>query len=340
MARIPALHFDSADLPVAERLAHWKAAVRQYEVAFAPGVDPASFRVVADVWQVGDLVLSATQASPMRLVRSAELAQTDGNDQFRLVLLRRGHWSGRIGERMLTAEPGQIVMLDLSRPFETIGTDRDIVTLHVSRAPLVGAAPGVDLHGFVLEGAVGRALVDHFLMLARRLPHMEPDEAPEVARAAVALAASCLAAAPKSRDAGAPARENEARRRVFRYLDQNLGKPDLTAARVCKDVGLSRSALYRAFAPLGGFADYVRARRLEAAHARLEDPAAAHRISDIADAFGFVSDAHFSRVFRQRYGYNPRRARNGDASALRELAAIVGSRDAPEVFQAWLKQVG
>ena len=38
---------------------------------------------------------------------------------------------------------------------------------------------------------------------------------------------------------------------------------------------------------------------------------AGKRICDIAYAWGFVSEAHYSRAFRQHYGITPREARGG-----------------------------
>jgi transcriptional regulator GlxA family with amidase domain len=97
--------------------------------------------------------------------------------------------------------------------------------------------------------------------------------------------------------------------------------------------------IYRAFEPLGGIAQHVRARRLEAAHVLLENPEVHGPIADIAASFGFVSEAHFNRVFRHRYGYNPRRARNGKLNGLRELAAVVDSHAGPAAYRAWLEQL-
>ena len=58
--------------------------------------------------------------------------------------------------------------------------------------------------------------------------------------------------------------------------------------------------------------------RLELARRQLEDPRAATRsITSILLGAGFSSAAHFSRMFRQRYGASPRewRAHGGHAAA-------------------------
>jgi AraC-like DNA-binding protein len=55
------------------------------------------------------------------------------------------------------------------------------------------------------------------------------------------------------------------------------------------------------------FRSYVQAQRLEHSKRDLVDPAYAGRhVSDIAFAWGFNDLAHFSRVFKQRFGASPR----------------------------------
>lgn len=339
MSKIPAIHFDSGDLPPDRRFEHWRAAIPTYDVTLAPGEDPGSFYAVADVWLLGDFTVSTRKTSAMRYFRSAEKVLADSCDHLILFMVRKGGWTGQLGERTLTAGPGQVVMFDLTQPFDTVGTEGDSIALRIARAPIVAAAPDIDLHGFIFQGQTGRILADHFMMLVRRLPHTEITEAAAIVDATYALIGSCIAAAPE-REAETPSRDLEIRHRVFRCIDGHLGTPDLTTARICKDVGISRSVLYRAFAPLGGIADFLRARRLEAAHAQLEDPATGRHITDIASEFGFISDAHFSRSFRKRYGYNPRRARSGQANGWHDLATVVDAYAGRETFRAWLTQIG
>jgi AraC-like DNA-binding protein len=55
------------------------------------------------------------------------------------------------------------------------------------------------------------------------------------------------------------------------------------------------------------FRSYVQVQRLERCKRDLCDPAQlARHISDIAFAWGFNDLAHFSRIFKQRFGASPR----------------------------------
>jgi AraC-like DNA-binding protein len=58
-------------------------------------------------------------------------------------------------------------------------------------------------------------------------------------------------------------------------------------------------------------AKYIVARRLDRAKADLGASAlAGHRIADIAFRWGFSSQAHFSRLFRARFGCSPTEMRS------------------------------
>jgi AraC-like DNA-binding protein len=74
---------------------------------------------------------------------------------------------------------------------------------------------------------------------------------------------------------------------------------------------ISRSYLDKLFeTEAEGVARYIRERRLERCREELADPRMTEQsILDIATRWGFVSAAHFSRVFRAAYGMTPREAR-------------------------------
>jgi AraC-like DNA-binding protein len=92
----------------------------------------------------------------------------------------------------------------------------------------------------------------------------------------------------------------------------NLDDPALDVARISRQFGLSRSALYRLFATAGETPQaWFVGQRLERAHEMLLNPAQTRRsISAICYALGFNDPAHFSRLFRQRFDTSPREVRS------------------------------
>ncbi|MBB4380644.1 transcriptional regulator, AraC family [Bradyrhizobium sp. Rc3b] len=334
MTKIPYLRFDTAELPAAERLDRYRAILTHYEVSVPEGTSSDDFEVLAEAWLLGGLVTASTKMGPVRFTRTAALAKADGRNSFALLLLRRGAWSGEVDGEPISAGPGQVLVLDLTRRFDGIATATDTISLDVERDAIVNAAPdGLDLHGLVLDGAAGRVLADQMGLLRRRLPAMDGNEAPEAIQTTLGLLRGCFGMAARPREQGLARRDIAILHRASRFIDQNLGHPDLSVATICREIGVSRSVLYRVFTPLAGVADYIRGRRLEAIHVLLDDADEDRWNAEIAAEFGFVSQAHFSRSFRQRFGYSPRAARDS-----RDLAAAVDA--GPELFREWINQLG
>jgi AraC-like DNA-binding protein len=96
------------------------------------------------------------------------------------------------------------------------------------------------------------------------------------------------------------------------YIAAHLGDPDLCVDAVARTLGVTPRHLNRAFAAeQTTVARYIVARRLDRARADLAAPAlAGYRISDIAFRWGFSSQAHFSRLFRARFGCSPTELRS------------------------------
>ena len=89
----------------------------------------------------------------------------------------------------------------------------------------------------------------------------------------------------------------------------------LTPTRCAREVGISERYLHKLAAWRGEtFATLVKHRRLVAALALLESPAGRSlSIASVADQCGFNDPAHFSRVFRQRFGKSPSQIRKRGA---------------------------
>jgi len=99
--------------------------------------------------------------------------------------------------------------------------------------------------------------------------------------------------------------------RIHQTVERRLDDPELTPAEVAASVGVSERYLQKLLEGAGAnFSQHLRERRLARAHADLKSPLEAQRsISEIAYRYGFSDSAHFSKVFRQRFGLAPREFR-------------------------------
>jgi AraC-like DNA-binding protein len=98
--------------------------------------------------------------------------------------------------------------------------------------------------------------------------------------------------------------------RAKRFIGQNLRNPDLTAPLIADAVCVSDAHLSRLFRADGeSLMRYVWQRRLElAAELLRRGGTSGPQVREIAFRCGFSTPAHFSRVFKERYGVTPREA--------------------------------
>lgn len=113
-------------------------------------------------------------------------------------------------------------------------------------------------------------------------------------------------------------RSLQKRDQVKRFVERELRNPDLDAEMIAASVGLSVRQVHRLFVdePLS-LMRRVWIRRLENCYRDLaQDRAGQRSVSEIAYAWGFNDQAHFSRAFRRHFGVTPRQVREkGNSSA-------------------------
>lgn len=115
--------------------------------------------------------------------------------------------------------------------------------------------------------------------------------------------------APNSRDCAQRARHHKERIKHFARL--NLSNPSLSVDFIANAVGLSARQIHRLFADEGvSLMRWVLIQRLEKCYEQLErDGTSQGSISQVAYAWGFNDQAHFSRAFRKHFGIAPRELR-------------------------------
>ncbi|MBB4929574.1 AraC-like DNA-binding protein [Lipingzhangella halophila] len=94
---------------------------------------------------------------------------------------------------------------------------------------------------------------------------------------------------------------------VKQYIEENLGDPTLGPANIARAHSISVRYLHSLFESEGAtVSTSIKRRRLERCRRDLLDPANREAtVTAIASRWGFVESAHFSRVFKQRFGVPP-----------------------------------
>lgn len=173
-------------------------------------------------------------------------------------------------------------------------------------------------------------LMEYLTLLFRSLPGLRRTDVGHIGVATTSLLAACLA---PSRDRTAEAQrpiEAAIMSRASRIIGEHLASPALTPSLICREIGVSRSRLYRIFEPIGGVSTHIRRERLRRTRDALENSSDRRPISIIAEQWGFEDPSAYSRMFRKEFGVSPSEARAGglrgvvparstDASTLRDL---------------------
>lgn len=121
-------------------------------------------------------------------------------------------------------------------------------------------------------------------------------------------------------------------------IESRLSDPDLSPNDIAQACFISTRYLHRVFSDEGlSVCDFIRSERLSRCHRDLLDPAFADQpIKAVASRWGLPSPAHFSRVFRDRYGCSPREFRSSNGAAARPVGTGARTPFAPSEssFQA------
>lgn len=231
-------------------------------------------------------------------------------------------------------EAGEIVVFDLTRPQRTWTARARIVTVSIARDMVARALPPfATLHGLVLPAAGNGMLADFVRSLARNGAGLD-----EATAAVVTATVGALLGASVGAGGGAvPLLEAAKLNQTLDFVEANLARPDLTADLIAARMGVSRSALYRMFEPLGGVSARIQQRRLLALRRALGSADDPRPLKAIAQACGFASVSHAGRSFREAFGESPGEFRQG----VLDHPPATGTLEAPgkAEFARWFMEV-
>lgn len=332
-SRIADRTFDSHGYARKDRADRWIIAAGGIWDSVSTSSDECLMR--GHTWPLGRLILVHTVDQGRRAPsRSHAAIRRDQLDHYRVVVqLERELPFDADGVRRVL-KPGQMIFTDLSRP-EWFDNDRaSCLVLYIPRNALDDLLPRpLDLHGWMPQGPVAMLLGDHIRSLARAAPHLTTDQLPALNLATLQLLAATVTPSAATIAEARPALDAALFRQARRIIDAQLADPGLSVESLCGALKVSRTTLYRLFEPEGGVARCIRQRRLQRAHAIMSSSSQRVTIQHVADEVGFKQMAHFSRTFREHFGYSPsdvsRRALRNAAMLPRPIA---GSRPFVELI--------
>jgi AraC-like DNA-binding protein len=298
----------------------------------------------------GTFILSEAKTPSMRLVRSTETLRRCGADGFAIHAQFSGDIAGRMGDRSIRLQAGDIIFVDLLQTLDlqiSAATATDSVTLWMSRAKMLASlGPGFDdesaLHGFAVTGdsPAGALIGGSLRLLAQQAAKLTSVEMDALANGVTEL--TLKAVAPSlARIGGVNGRTPLASYVTLRrHIDRHLKSPTLGVDTLATTFGLSRASLYRLFEPAGGVASYIRKARLNRAWQEIVAAEYAnHRIGPIVYRLGFKNLSAFNRLFKESYGVSPKQARERASQEVGGAFSCVLPGEGPSLG-GWLARLG
>ncbi len=296
---------NAADRPATERTEYWRASVCDQFVPLAVEPDDAALRGRVSGGSVAELRVRRMRATGHRFERrAADIAQGDPEV---LHLLHMDHGSTLVeqDDRTTTVRAGDLLVYDSSRPFR-FRTDADFqfticllpkrllpVPEPVQRQWTARAVPS--------SAGVAAAVAPFLCSLARTGPGAEAAQQLALQQAMVSLYVALLCESGVGGNAPAV---NLSLAKSF--IARHLGDPALVPADVAAACNVSLSYLHRLFANDDAtVAGYVREQRLQAAHRDLSEATFEEPVAHVAERWGITDPAHFSRLFKKRFGVSP-----------------------------------
>ena len=247
--------------------------------------------------------------------RSSRHLHDHGSDYYKLLLQLEGRSEIVQRDDRVALLSTDWSLYDPRQPYviQSPGPYRHLV-VQIPRARLQGL-PIPNLHASQIANpqmqGLFRLLASFLGSLSEQLPHLPEACAAPLSETLIGLLSSTLASLRHSQGEtlGLPA---VLRARVKQHVQSCLADPGLSLDQIAQQMRCSKRYLHRIFEEEGITLDrYIWQSRLDRCKAELEAPQEGSEpngrsISEIAFRWGFSSTAHFSRVFKSRYGLTPR----------------------------------
>lgn len=302
--------FSTRPLPSRQQRDAWRAWFNPvFDLRWSREEETAPFEAESVTFAAGDAILSRVHAPKLHSVRDLRHIRRDPTD----------HWVIAIGTResRITLSDGGVLvpagipfMVSLGDPVESDRDADDRLHLYLPRDRFAALAPELDrVRGQPIMGVLGQMLAEYLRLLERSLPAVPATQRHAFNDAIQAMVAACVAPTAARTSEAAAQLDLTRLERVRQAIRRRLHSATLTPTSLCRDVGMSRSQLYRLLEGEGGVIRYIQRHRLRAIHTALSNPADDRAIAAIAEACGFYEPSTFSRIFRREFGATPSEVR-------------------------------
>lgn len=306
--------YQTSDVCLAERRRYWCDALSR---TFVPlevreSAERQFFGKLASTW-LGQALVSELSSRPQACVRTDETIRSrGGRNLLQVGLLLAGRADVTQDGRTARLGPGGLVIYETSRSFRWSFpvTDWDLMIATFPRADFAFSAAQsrrLTARDLSFSGAAGPILATYLRELREQAAAPDGCVSARLGDTAADLVTTTML--ENLSDPGtASALDRTLCQKVVSYVEDNLGDPDLTPARIADAHYISRRYLYMIFTASQKMPvlEWIRLRRLERCRRALLDPALAEiPVGRIAARWGMPNPALFSRAFKRIYGLSP-----------------------------------
>ncbi|MCY4165829.1 MAG: helix-turn-helix domain-containing protein [Gammaproteobacteria bacterium] len=260
---------------------------------------------------LSQLSFSEVISDPQFVVRSPRQIAKSTEADFLISFQVEQRGLIRQNGREAALAPGSFAMYDSTQPYSlafeapfhqfVLQMPKEVLSRHLVHPEQYTAT------AISARAGLGAVLTNFIFSLAKELKHVRT-ASDELADNLVEIIAMAFSSSMMLEQVGTHSVVRKSiKTRILHYIDTNLCDPQLCNARIAQAAGISIRYLHKLFErEAESIHALVLRKRLEKARGLIGDSAyAGHSIEQIAYATGFSSGAHFSRVFKKRFGLNP-----------------------------------
>ncbi len=297
-------------LPLRQQVQQWQSASDHY---FGPlraqSICDGPFDARMKAWQAGSLRMLTIDAPAHRVLRD-QAASDPSHDSFKLLLEMKGVSEIQQRDASFCLQPGDWSLYDPRVPYSI--TSQESIRHLVVQIPRekLGHLPVGSLHTCQADApelvALYQVLSSFLGALAAQLNTLPDAVGEPLSETTLGLLAQALQAQRGEAPERMPLPE-AMRARVRQYIHSHLDDADLNVERIAKDMRCSKRYLHALFQSERHTLDrQIWLSRLERCRQALAGAdASTVSISALAYRWGFNSNAHFCRLFKQEFGTTP-----------------------------------
>ncbi|RSK32084.1 AraC family transcriptional regulator [Rhodovulum iodosum] len=226
-----------------------------------------------------------------------------------------------------------LYFIDQNRSKREAHTDHELVSIFLPYHAL-GYDPLIHppVLSLSLDTALGRFLSASIDAAYQELDHLSQNELSVLSESLSGTLRGVFA--HRTKHAKYPNSRNDQVNAIKNFIEKNLNYSWLSADRICQELKLSRATLFRHLADFGGVNRYILSLRLNRAYRDLSEAQPVRGVvKAVAERWGFSSQAHFSRVFKEEFDVSPASLVGRWAQKPHDAAATDNASQQGNIFQ-------